>query len=528
MGLKKVILRRLPEAVIVLGAVYCAGIAVYGATTIGIADALSVKALVALGAPAVLALLLALALRLPRSARMNLALVLGSFIAAILLAEAYLTVTKAPGEFERMVKAARDAGRPVDPRTRLEVVHNLRSQGIDAVPFASRGTLLAAGTEGHALPVLGGVSMATTVICNESGQHLTYTADERGFNNPHGLHGRAPLQVALLGDSFTQGLCVPDDASIAGRIRASFPHMLSLGVTGAGPLREGLNKCLLHFSDAQGESAPSALLTFSVSYSHRKWWHIPVPREPLINQRFLSALARFIEYAAPLRPRFVVWNWFEGNDLSDLGRELAMASLRRYQTTDTPLGLADRQDDIDRILRAAIDAEIERLESREEGVVKGILLLRAIRDRLPAQARPELQAKEGDGDGSTIDERLAVTERILATVRNAAQGWGGELVAVYLPAYLRYCSAVPAWREHCDAALAQRGDRLNHRDDVLEMFDRLGLPVIDGHAIFEDVGLSPTDIFYYEGSHYTPAAYGAMAEAVLRKLRFCLTASGCT
>ena len=52
------------------------------------------------------------------------------------------------------------------------------------------------------------------------------------------------------------------------------------------PPREGLNKCLLHFSDAQGESALSALLTFSVTYSHRKWWHIPVPREPLINQRF--------------------------------------------------------------------------------------------------------------------------------------------------------------------------------------------------------------------------------------------------
>ena len=56
----------------------------------------------------------------------------------------------------------------------------------------------------------------------------------------------------------------------------------------ASGAREGLNKCLLHFSDAQGESALSALLTVSVTYRHRKWWHIPVPREPLINQRFPS------------------------------------------------------------------------------------------------------------------------------------------------------------------------------------------------------------------------------------------------
>ena len=35
--------------------------------------------------------------------------------------------------------------------------------------------------------------------------------------------------------------------------------------TSAPRTREGLNKCLLHFSDAQGESALSALLTFSVT-----------------------------------------------------------------------------------------------------------------------------------------------------------------------------------------------------------------------------------------------------------------------
>ena len=476
MGFKTVILRWLPEAVIVLGAVYCAGIAVHGATTNDLAGTLSGKALIALGAPAALALLLALALRLPRPARMSLALVLGSLGAVVLLAEVFFTVTKAASEFERMVAAARDAGRPVDPRTRLEVVRDLRLQGVDAVPFASRGTLMAADSDEHALPVLGGVSMATTVICNESGQHLIYTADEHGFNNPHGLHGRAALQVVLLGDSFTQGLCVPDEASITGRIRAEFPHTLSLGVTGAGPLSE---------------------------------------------------LARFIEYAASLRPRFVVWNWFEGNDLSDLGRELAMAPLHRYLTTGKPFGLADRQADIDRSLRAAVNAEIERLESREESQVIGIFLLRAIRDRFPAWLRPELEATGEEGAEFAIDRRLAVTEQILATVRDAVRGWDGELLAVYLPAYLRYCGAVPTWSEHCTAALAQRGDRLNYRDDILEMFARLDLPVVDGHAVFLDAGLSPTDIFYYGGSHYTPAAYRTVTEAVLQKLRVCRAASGC-
>ena len=72
--------------------------------------------------------------------------------------------------------------------------------------------------------------MATTVHCNESGQYNIYDADEHGFNNPRGLHGQAPLQVALLGDSFTHGACVPREASVAGRVRAAFPATLNLGI----------------------------------------------------------------------------------------------------------------------------------------------------------------------------------------------------------------------------------------------------------------------------------------------------------
>ena len=104
----------------------------------------------------------------------------------------------------------------------------------------------------------------------------------------------APTSWSVLWDAKYKGeILMPDDAYI------SVP-MIALYVGAKDPfnmtdaefdacrdaLKEGPNKCLLHFSDAQGESALSALLTVSVTYRHRKWWHIPVPREPLINQRF--------------------------------------------------------------------------------------------------------------------------------------------------------------------------------------------------------------------------------------------------
>ena len=236
--------RYLPEAVIVLGALYCAGLPRYGVTTISFTGALYIA----------LAVVLALALMLPRPARTHLALVLASFGTALLLAEVYFSATdrstleirlnstleiRLNSALEIRLNSAREAGRTVDLRSRVAIVRDLRAQGVDAMPAVpGGGQLVVSGPAGRVLPVLAGVSMATTVHCNESGQYTIYDADEHGFNNPRGLHGQAPLQVALLGDSFTHGACVPREASVAGRVRAAFPATLNLGIDGTGPLHQ--------------------------------------------------------------------------------------------------------------------------------------------------------------------------------------------------------------------------------------------------------------------------------------------------
>ena len=308
--------------------------------------------------------------------------------------------------------------------------------------------------------------MATTVHCNESGQYNIYDADEHGFNNPRGLHGQAPLQVALLGDSFTHGACVPREASVAGRVRAAFPATLNLGIDGTGPLHQ---------------------------------------------------LAIFREYAAALQPQFVVWNWFEGNDLRDVRRDLNRAPLRAYLKTNTPFGLRHRQPDIDRTLRKHSSGSRSRLTR--------VLLLRSIRDRLGIIAAG-LEPSVGDEIQAATEEELVVAEQILVTVRDVTHSWGGELVMVYLPDSRRYCSDVPAWRESCGTDYTRPGmGWLDDRDDVLAMFARLGVPVIDGHAAFVDTGQAPDDFFYFLGSHYSPAGYQVIAEAVLRTLQERLAAA---
>ena len=75
--------------------------------------------------------------------------------------------------------------------------------------------------------------------------------------------------------------------------------------------------------------------------------------------------------------------------------------------------------------------------------------------------------------------------------------------------------------------LRRRLARGLHYRDMLAMFARLRLPVVDGHAAFEDVG-RPSDMFYYPGSHYSPAGYPVSADALLRVLtvRFAAAAAG--
>ena len=309
--------------------------------------------------------------------------------------------------------------------------------------------------------------MVPTVFCNESGRHEIYAADEYGFNNPHGSHRPASLEVALLGDSFTQGTCVPREVSLAGRVRAVFPDTLNLGVSGSGPLSE---------------------------------------------------FARFVEYAVPLRPRFVVWNWFEGNDLADLRREIMSAPLRRYLTGTAPLGLKARQAEVDRALRARIDS---RLHEQTSSFVRRFLLLRALRTQLPIATLLRPGTAAGIADGQQFQEELVVAERLLETARNTTRSWGGQLVAVYLPASRRYCDGAGtlSWRRFCASSppRSRAGGDMHHRNDVLAMFARLGVPVVDGHAAFAATK-RPTDMFYYPNSHYTPTGYQVIAEPLLQEL----------
>src|SRR5690606_30451920 len=116
-----------------------------------------------------------------------------------------------------------------------------------------------------------------------------------------------------LGDSYTHGVCVPTDKGFVATIRSQRPHTINLGVNGHGPL---------------------------------------------------TSLATLKEYGESLKPKLVLWFYYEGNDLRDLdGWEKNSPLLKRYVESSFSQHLIEHQTEIDQLLKAYIDREMAKAES---------------------------------------------------------------------------------------------------------------------------------------------------------------------
>src|SRR5262245_41756290 len=144
-------------------------------------------------------------------------------------------------------KMRKKFGIEIDTRRAFEVVADLRKRGIDAVPIITPSNHLfvqqpdgsiksAINIHGTEVMPFGGISNRVTVLCNENGYYVTYESDEHGFHNPMGMWKPSRLDVAALGDSFTQGYCVPPDKNFVALIRQRYPATLNVGMAGNGPL----------------------------------------------------------------------------------------------------------------------------------------------------------------------------------------------------------------------------------------------------------------------------------------------------
>jgi len=142
--------------------------------------------------------------------------------------------------------------------------------------FTLRSLNRMAGVDALADTKLSGFPGARTLLCSSPEGLRIYDADRHGFNNPDNVYDHA-TDVMIVGDSFMEGFCLPENLDLAGVMRKRALNTVSFGIRGNGPLIE------------------------------------------------LATIGRF---APTIRPKHVIMAFYEGNDWRNLGFELTEPWLR--------------------------------------------------------------------------------------------------------------------------------------------------------------------------------------------------------
>ncbi len=386
---------------------------------------------------------------LPRQGKSYVVIITLSLGAGLYIAESFLSFTlvdrKSPLE-----KAVRAAGQSFDYRTTLQVITDMRKETNQQVlPYISPKQLFkekGLRVDGETIYPLGFVPESRLVYCNEDGQYPVYEVDKFGYNNPPNQFDMSNTDAVIVGDSFAFASCVNTGEGPAGVMRRAGYSVYNLGMPGAGPILQ---------------------------------------------------LAAIIEFAVSLKPRYVFWFYYEGNDLRDLAIEKELPVLSRYLEKDFSQQLVERQSAFvlahaayarDYLAKAIRDDH--KKAARNKPIMK-FLKLNEIRKIANLDRNRTKQPFP--------DSLINKLKYVLATAQEKVSQWNGELVFVYLPEWSRYGS------EHHEPTLQAR-------PRVLEAIRSLSIPVIDF-----DQAISPHDdwrSFFAYGlpNHYNPGGYGVLAQ----------------
>jgi hypothetical protein len=352
-----------------------------------------------------------------------------------------------------------------DKRSKIEVILDLRSDGVDAWPHVHSYTFNESNGLLHKnkrIFPLGGISNKTIVYCNEGGPWIIFKTDEHGFNNPEGQYKKGAVKITLLGDSFALGSCVKPGKDIAGQLRKKGIESLNISNAANGPLLE---------------------------------------------------LAALKEYVEPMEPEVVLWLYYEGNDLMNLQDERKSPILLRYLDGTYSQNLLERQGEID----AALVEHVNSYSIIKGGVARKKRIFRSIkfwylRQKLSSliltfhNKSPAMVTKPKDNVG--YKSQLTLFSEILVTASEQTSGWGGKLYFVYLPNQERYMGA-------------NNNGNFNNRDDVLEIVNRLGIPVIDFNKVLDKhpVPLSLLSPVRGVRGHYNPEGYELLSTFIINQLK---------
>ena len=361
----------------------------------------------------------------------------------------------------------------IDTRSVQEVIAEYESLGVDVVPnFGVPLGYLTLPNKQPFLP-LSGVANKLTITCvNRTGKYGTITSDEKGFNNPLGMWNKDGISVVLIGDSFAYGSCVASDETIAAQLRKRGIPTLSVAMGGTGAF---------------------------------------------------YAMAVLSEYVSRIKPKKVIWIYYEGNDLIDIEKEKKSAAYNNYLSDDYSQNLFDRQDLNDKSIRMYFKQWITK-----------VAMVKQRRQDIKKQRKKKLSEKKELESSVFMQAFLFVKMwslrhkislilntlkkepekfknndnifKVVATkIKTRVENWGGELLFVYLPSINRYVGKItplPYYR----------------KDAILKIIDDLSIPVIDIEKQLQRYQDPLTLYPFRRFQHFNDKGYKLVADGIFSTL----------
>lgn len=277
--------------------------------------------------------------------------------------------------------------------------------------------------------VLTGIPGQQVMLCTEGGKPISYRADRYGFRNPDAVHD-APVEHVVLGDSFVEGICLPNGRDLVGQVRALGPATVGLGTRGAGPLLE------------------------------------------------LAILGRF---GPEIRPKHVIFVFYEGNDWHNLEREMRLDWLTGSLSSNASFGPAILPDTTRQRAASSVDAWWNDDATAKAKILKKTKISRNF------VALHQTWTQLGLGY-PRVASRLPVYNQVLARAGEIAGGWGGKVTILYLPQTSRLVGLIPDTFVYdqirgqvLDAARRNRMDVVDLTPVFMDHPDRVALFSANGH-----------------------------------------------
>ena len=373
-------------------------------------------------------------------------------------------------DYQRYQKA-KESGIDYDTRTGYQAFVEEKEKEPNLEPYYHYhlGYKLINTNENDLIPLRGPINkkILTCLLNNELGIRRIVNNDKHGFKNPNLIYQKK-IEVFMIGDSFAQGVCQDENNDIAGVLRNKFKtNTANYGIAGGGPL---------------------------------------------------TSLAALKEYGPNLKPNFVIYFYFEGNEMEDLRWEKETFLVKYLDNYSQ--NLFNRGEEIKEFLKKHEIAAYEVIKKKSKNFENKFdkkIIIEDVLKKIKKQEKIEIFkdflelqnlksfffTKDFFGHKVTVEKELF--NKILLEMKSESAKWSGEFIVVYLPDWNRF------YKKYSLA-------KLLHKQKIENIIKKLDISYIDITKEFEK-NRNPINFFPWGlNGHYTAKGYQLVAETIFKNL----------